>query len=449
MNQLLQIPELQSLQSPSSLVRIPQEIDVPVTDRVMRLVDSAAFRRLARVSQLGLVATVYPGATHTRFEHSLGVYRNALLYLQRLTTIPEFQQQVSVDHAHLFLVSALLHDVGHFPFCHLIEDMQILGMQRHEAMASLFLESDSIAQLLLQDWGVQAKDVCELLSPLNKKQPRYPLLSSLLSGPIDVDKLDYLDRDSLHAGVPYGRNFDRSRLISQLCLTPDGQSLAITEKGRTAAEMMVFARYVMFSEVYWHHTVRAATAMLQRAIWGLLSEEESTVESPMGHFVNEWGKLSEQAFIGRLRTLARNTPHADLVEGLFGDHRSIYKCVGEYHCQESPALHTAIARRPYSDLQDLAYRLSEKITRETCIDIQPHELIIDAPPPKLEVQFKIEVRQSSGKFVQLGDLSPVIQTLTTQQFDNLVKRVRIFVKPELRKQLENRPIQEYLSSVLS
>jgi len=448
MNPLLQIPELQSLQSPSAMVRIPQEIDVPMTDRVLRLIDSAPFRRLSRISQLGLVATVYPGATHTRFEHSLGVYRNALLYLQRLATIPDFQQQVSVNDAQLFLVSALFHDVGHFPFCHLIEDMQIPGMQRHEAMASIFLESESIAKRLEEDWGIDARDVCELLSPRDKQRPRYPLLSSLLSGPVDVDKLDYLDRDSLHAGVPYGRNFDRNRLIGQLCLTSDGRSLAITEKGRTAAEMMVFARYVMFSEVYWHHTVRSATAMLQRAIWGLLCEEESTVESPMGHFVSEWGNLSEQAFIRRLQRLATDTPYAALVDGLFGDERSIYKCVGEYHCQEAPALHAAIARRPYADLQDLAFKLAAKISLETCIDIEPHELIIDAPPPKLEVQFKIDVRQSSGRFVQLGDLSPVIQTLTTQQFDNLVKRVRIFVKPSLRQPLKNRPIQEYLSAVI-
>ena len=186
MNPLLQIPELQSLQSPSAMVRIPQEIDVPMTDRVLRLIDSAPFRRLSRISQLGLVATVYPGATHSRFEHSLGVYRNALLYLQRLATIPDFQQQVSVNDAQLFLVSALFHDVGHFPFCHLIEDMQIPGMQRHEAMASIFLESDSIAKRLEEDWAIQARDVCELLSPRDKQRPRYPLLSSLLSGPVDV-----------------------------------------------------------------------------------------------------------------------------------------------------------------------------------------------------------------------------------------------------------------------
>ena len=89
----------------------------------------------------------------------------------------------------------------------------------------------------------------------------------MLSGPIDIDKMDYLHRDSLHAGVPYGRHFDQQRLIGSLCLNEAGDGLAITDKGKTAAEMMVFARYVMFSEVYWHHGVRSATAMLQRAFF--------------------------------------------------------------------------------------------------------------------------------------------------------------------------------------
>jgi len=448
MTDLLQIPELQALHSPKALVRIPPEMDVPVTDRVVRLIDSAAFRRLSRISQLGLVSTVYPGATHTRFEHSLGVYRNALLYLQRLSAISDFRNQISVDDAQLFLVAALFHDVGHFPFCHLIEDMGIPGMRRHEVMATDFLESDSISKLLREDWSINPKEVCELLSPADRKRPRYPLLSSLLSGPIDVDKLDYLDRDSLHAGVPYGRNFDRNRLISQLCLAADGKSLAITEKARTAAEMMVFARYVMFSEVYWHHTVRAATAMLQRVIWGLLQNDRSQVDSPMSRFVDEWRTLTEYAFIDRLRAIASNSPYQGLIDGLFGPTRSIYKCIGEFHCQEAPALHAAIARRPYSDLQDLASRLSTKIAQETSVEIEPYDVIIDAPPPKLEVQFQIEVRKASGDFIQLGDLSPVIQTLTTQQFDNLVKRVRIFVKPELRSQLASYSIQGYLSSVM-
>jgi HD superfamily phosphohydrolase len=82
------------------------------------------------------------------------------------------------------------------------------------------------------------------------------LLRSILSGPIDIDKMDYLERDSLHAGVPYGRHFDKQRLIQSLVLNAAGDGLALTHKGKTAAELMVFARYVMFSEVYWHRRAR-------------------------------------------------------------------------------------------------------------------------------------------------------------------------------------------------
>ena len=134
------------------------------------------------------------------------------------------------------------------------------------------------------------------------------LLSSLLSGPFDVDKVDYLMRDSLHAGVPYGRNFDRGRLIGSLCLNETGDALAITDKGKTAAEMMVFARYVMFSEVYWHHAVRAATAMLQRAVYLLRDAVDFA----------ELQSLTERPMIERLQAAAANGPAGELLDGLFG-----------------------------------------------------------------------------------------------------------------------------------
>ena len=115
---LADIPELHALMDGTSLMRIPQEIDVPITDRVRQLIDTAEFRRLSRISQLGLVATVYPAAHHTRFEHSLGVYRLALLFLQRLMHDERFAAAVGPESAEAFIVAALLHDLGHWPFCH-------------------------------------------------------------------------------------------------------------------------------------------------------------------------------------------------------------------------------------------------------------------------------------------------------------------------------------------
>ena len=144
--------------------------------------------------------------------------------------------------------------------------MALPGVPTHELFANSFLLEGEIADTLRDEWNVQPRDVTALLSE-KPRDTRQRMLKSLLSGPIDIDKMDYLGRDSLHAGVPYGRNFDQQRLIGSLCLNQAGDGLAISHKGRTAAEMMVFARYVMFSEVYWHHAVRSATAMLQRAFY--------------------------------------------------------------------------------------------------------------------------------------------------------------------------------------
>lgn len=129
------LPEIQALLASDSLVRIPNQIDVPVTDRVRRLIDCSVFQRLTGISQLGVVRFVYPGATHNRFEHSLGVYRNGLLFLQRFCSCQQFCAAVSKQDAELLLLAALLHDVGHWPFAHPIEDMDLGGLPAHEAFA--------------------------------------------------------------------------------------------------------------------------------------------------------------------------------------------------------------------------------------------------------------------------------------------------------------------------
>ena len=124
-----------------------------------------------------------------------------------------------------------------------------------------------MADVLRDDWGLEPERRRRPGVPATCEAARSGFSAACCPGPIDVDKIDYLMRDSLHAGVPYGQHFDRRRLIGSLCLNEAGDGLAITDKGKTAAEMMVFARYVMFSEVYWHHAVRSATAMFQRAIF--------------------------------------------------------------------------------------------------------------------------------------------------------------------------------------
>jgi HD superfamily phosphohydrolase len=426
---IAEIPEIAGLDARRGLIRIPPELDVPLTPRVRRLIDTAAFRRLAHIGQLGLVSLVYPAAIHTRFEHALGVYRLALIYLKQLCHDERFTANVATSDAELFIVAALLHDLGHWPFCHPIEDIRLSGVPSHEQFARSFLLTGEVADALREDWHVEPTAVVELLSeePRDKKGR---ILASLLSGPIDVDKTDYLMRDSLHAGVPYGRNFDQGRLIGSLCLNEAGDALAISEKGKTAAEMLVFARYVMFSEVYWHHGVRAATAMLQRSFYLLCDQLD----------LDNLFRQTESRFIEALQTAARGGPAQDLIDGLFGVSRRLYKRVAQYSFFEQRELYERLARRPYPWLAACAEQFAELAGAALGRPIFAHEVLFDAPPVGREVEFQIDVYFiKEHRYRALGEVSPVVRTLAERQFDDYVKRVRIFASPALAADLRSLP----------
>jgi HD superfamily phosphohydrolase len=301
------------------------------------------------------------------------------------------------------------------------------GFPRHESLVRDILAHGEPAAVLAGSWGVDPDRVAALITGSGAAgDPAGRILHSLLSGPIDVDKMDYLGRDSLHAGVPYGRHFDEERLLSSLCLDEAGTALAITDKGRTAAEMLVFARYVMFSEVYWHHAVRSATAMLQRAVWILRD-----VIDPV-----RLVRLDDRGFIDSLSTLAAGTLAAPLVDGLFGGHRRLFKRVASYDSLRNPAIHRGLAGRIYADKVTIAGRLATAISRRAGIALAPDDLLIDAPPAEREVEFRLTVREpregdsSCVSWRRLEELSPVVRSLAHEQFDDLVKRVRLFAPAE-------------------
>jgi HD superfamily phosphohydrolase len=429
MNSFADIPEVAALDSRRGMIRIPPETDVPLTPRVRQLIDAPEFRRLARISQLGLVALVYPAAIHTRFEHSLGVYRLALGYLRQLGTDARFAAAVQTSDAELFIAAALVHDLGHWPFCHPIEDIHLPGVPSHELFANSFLLEGEIADALRHDWGINPRDVVMLLSG-KPRDTASRILASMLSGPVDIDKMDYLFRDSLHAGVPYGRHFDQQRLIGSLCLNEAGDGLAISDKGKTAAELMVFARYVMFSEVYWHHGVRAATAMLQRAFY--LLHGQLHLDSLFRHTEAEW--------IAALRDAAGTGPASELLDGLFGPARRLYKRLAQYSFFEEQELYQRLARQPYAWLVACAEQLASLASTHLGRVVAPHEILFDAPPVTREVQFDVDIYYSKHqRYRALGDVSPVIRTLATEQFDDYVKRVRIFAHPRIVDDLRRLP----------
>ena len=427
MNPLLELPELRALERPHSLVRIPDQTDVPLTPRIARLVDSVAMRRLSSIKQLGFVSLVYPGANHTRFEHSLGVYRMALLFLRQLSADDRFQQSVDANLAERFIVAALLHDIGHWPYCHVIEDIGLQNVPKHETLAAKYISQTEIAKCLRLDWNIEPQEIADLLAGKGDSAG-IRLIGSMLSGPIDVDKMDYLTRDSLHCGVPYGRNFDTPRLISSLCMNRAGDRIAITNKGRTAAELMVFARYVMFSEVYWHHAVRSASAMFQRAFYLMRNSLD------LKDLTNSDDSSLAKNMLDQSKSLAAE----QLLVGLFGPTRHLYKRWAQFSFFEHPDVFRRVARQPYSQLLDLSQRVAEILSLRLGRSLSPIDILIDAPPMELEVQFDVDVLNAKkGSYLPMAQLSPVVHSLAKVQFDDFVKQVRLFVQPQLAPYLKS------------
>ena len=192
---------------------------------------------------------------------------------------------------------------------------------------------------------------------------------------------------------------------------------------------MVFARYVMFSEVYWHHAVRSATAMLQRAF--ALLQSSLDAEALFA--------LTERPWIDTLHTAACSQPAEQLLEGLFGKTRRLYKSVAQLSLFQQPEVYKLLVRRKYSWLMRCGEKLADLLSSALGNQVSPHELLLDAPPQALEVQFHIDVCfPKESCYRPLGEVSPVVRALAQQQFDDYVKRVRLFVHPRFAGQLRRR-----------
>jgi hypothetical protein len=243
------------------IIRDPIWNNIRVDPLTLSLVDSASFQRLRYVRQLGLAYLVYPGASHSRFEHALGAYHLARSTLSLMSEREELSE-IAPEDAAIVRAAALLHDVGHYPFSHALEE---IGVLHHEEVARPMICEGEIASLLRSGIGADAPErVYELIRGVSRSP-----LQGLISGSLDLDKIEYLKRDAIMCGVPYGE-IDVDRLMNSLVLVEDPASgrraVGVLEKGLSALESLLFAKYQMYRNVYWHHAVRSATAMYKRIV---------------------------------------------------------------------------------------------------------------------------------------------------------------------------------------
>jgi HD superfamily phosphohydrolase len=243
------------------ILRDPIWNNIRVDELTLELIDTRTFQRLRNIRQLGLAYVVYPGATHSRFEHALGTYH---LSRQTLALLCESDRSLAMepDEQSIVRAAALLHDIGHYPFSHALEE---IGQLHHEDVALPLITTGEIADILESGIGAgAAQRIFELIRGVSKSP-----LQGLISGSLDLDKIEYLKRDAFMCGVPYGE-IDVDRLTNSMLLLTDPQSgkqvLGVREKGLSALESLLFAKYQMYRNVYWHHAVRSATAMYKRMV---------------------------------------------------------------------------------------------------------------------------------------------------------------------------------------
>ena len=384
------------------------------TPELAALADSPPFMRLHRILQLGPVYRLYPGATHTRAGHSIGVYHLGRRLLQNLARDAGW---ISREGAMSFLCACMLHDLGHFPYTHSLKE---LPLRSHETLTGGLILTDPLKSLVGKCGADPVLTAAIVDSDLYSTTKNNSAVNSsdelffyrkLLSGCLDPDKLDYLNRDARYCGVPYGAqdvDFIFSRLIPSADRGTDIDSRLIPN-----VEAILFAKYLMYRTVYWHKQVRAATSMIKKILVKNLESGVIAGEELYG--------LDDQS----LFSLLREKPGSTLAEAVWNGH-----------------LYTAIAEIPYKEsdhccLRDIGKRsLYEQLLadelRHAGIPLAPDDLIIDIPEP---VSFETNLFVSDEQ-CSFANSSSAFKTETLGSFVKTLYTVRIFVNPDYCEKIE-------------
>jgi uncharacterized protein len=411
---------------------------IPLGPREVKLIGSAPFLRLQKVKQLGFVYRIWPGATHTRYEHSLGVYHLAVRALRALLLRGEEGglTGISTSSVQTLVVAALLHDIGHYPFSHTIEELGS-PIIVHEKVGRSIIENSEIATILENDYHLSPERVADFIDPPKNKalHPDDELLNYLLSGALDVDKLDYLPRDARACNVPYG-GVDVARLQGALRIhqNVNGQRrIVVTHKGISPLYSLIHARQEMFDNIYWHHTSRAMQMMLLRAVHDALDAGTLQPEQLMGlDDASLLALLANERMPGSARALANDLelrrPYKGVIE--------VSHLAGRLFKRLEALFWDAQRRRRIE--QTLAAELSQAME----IQIADYEVLFDIPrPEKWEMDVWVSFEHPP---VGMDPLMTWVQA-TGLQPDDLARyelhqrRIRVVVAERLRQPLLAHP----------
>jgi HD superfamily phosphohydrolase len=374
------------------IIKDPVHGYVEVEDFALALLDSLALQRLRYIKQLGFSYLVYPGANHTRFEHSLGT--------MFLADVASHRFGLSESEHTLVVAAALLHDIGHGPFSHASEPLMEKFLHRTHDDIKIIIE-DQVGSVL-RAWGIDPDELCAVVKGNHS-------LSQIIHGDLDVDRMDYLLRDAYYTGAPYG-SVDAQRLIRHLIRTSEGTVL--DENGVNAAESLLIARTLMRPTVYYHHVSRIGESMFQLAVLEHISDREKVVSQQLF-------QMDDSTCLHALRT-SENPVARELALRLY--ERRLYKraiYVGTDQVS-TPFFEQGI---PIEKCRELAIKIASNA------GLLPHEVLVDIPSTPREMSLGVRVK-NRHTVVGFNEISPRIRTLNITRREQW--RLGVYTLPEHR-----------------
>ncbi|MFO7837156.1 MAG: HD domain-containing protein [Candidatus Thorarchaeota archaeon] len=337
---------------------------ISLTDTETEIIDTVAFQRLRYVKQLSGGHFVYPTAEHTRFSHSLGVMYVAGLIGRRIIN----QMDLSEDTLQEVRIAALLHDLGHGPFSHVFEE--VLGEKRglnHEDVTEWLIRESEIGDIL-DDSTASKERICDLVRGRANNEID-AVLSGIVAGQVDSDKMDYLIRDSFYCGVNYGL-VDIYRLVTSIFVSDNGM-IEFDLAARGALESFLVARYEMFLNVYYHKTVRSVEIMLIQ----MMKAADRILGLTSFSTPQEFLVLHDDSVLSQIRRIDKtNSPAAQEATELINllDDRILYKSAFEKVLHTKDHFVSKILTKP-----KVRGSIEEDIA--SIADVLPSQVIVDVP----------------------------------------------------------------------
>lgn len=388
-------------------VRDPLWKHIYMTKGHREIINHKDFRFLDGLRQLGPASNLYPGAIHTRLNHSIGVFNLARQMIKAIV-ISENCPAITLDGVKAFLCAALLHDLGHFPHAHALQDFPL---KDHEELSASIIREGTIKDVIRDaadtDPYLTAAIIDKKGDDLGNKEVVF--FRNLLSSPIDPDKLDYLNRDAYFCGVPYGIQ-DIDFVISQIYPTKDG--IAISKKGTSALENVLFSKYLMYKSVYWHKSVRISTALIRKAIFEALRKDLIDKEKLYRMNDHEFHKFC----------LESNEEVLDLV--VRAESPWQYKVIEDVCFNKNSDLHNKLTDPLFKT--DYERAIKEKISNLIGPCLGQWDVLIDIPSKiSFEMPFKSET---------------VFTRPVVDGFTESLRRIRLIIPHEAAKKIEKKGI---------